>query len=194
MALLSLAACGGKASLPHEDYAYEDSIIDSFDKDGSDSNVTLARHYTPSVPAPHNASTAADRDDAPFDVASLTSDSNLSEMRGGFVTAGGLKFDFGLTSLTSINHGTPTSYTISTAGLNGLLPSSLQQLVQTGNSNQALLTSGNLPTNVLTVVQNTLNGQTIQNQNTIDITVSNLAAYRAQQVLFNQRFGIGLSR
>lgn len=240
----------------------------------------------------HTQDMAIDEDGS-FEVASVASDSTLSEMRGGFLFVGGLKINFGLTSATAINNSIVTTLTLSTKGLNGSIPKSLSQLLQNGMGNQAsgqnsavtntnsntnnaasaattvasnaannvttpsvtvpevtipevtvpdvdvpdveipaipagdttqppvssTLTATNIPVadpvtsqinnpvtnmalpitsslpvstvpyNVLTVVQNTLNNQVIQNVNVLDITVSNMAAYRNQQLAFTQRFG-----
>lgn len=138
-------------------------------------------------------------EDASFDVASV-SDSTLSEQRGGFLFMGGVKIDFGFISTTRITDtitglSDSTSITLSTAGLNGVLPTSLQQLVQTGGANNVNVAASNsVPINVLTVVQNTVNNALIQNQNQLDITVSNLAAMRNQQIILNSRFAGGLVR
>ena len=139
---------------------------------------------------------ASDTGTGEFDVASVTTDSTLSEMRGGFVSAGGLLINFSLQSFTAINGEVqPQSVlNLNSNGLNGVLPGTLQQLLQSGNGNHAAVPASAVPINVLTVVQNTSNNQVIQNQNILDITVNNLAAFRAQQLAFNQRFAAGLSR
>lgn len=166
--LLALAACS--SSLPHEK-SDEDTQEDS--RNGTD--------------------------DGSFDVASIAQDSTLSEMRGGFVFAGGLKINFGLMSTTTIidqvtQAVSKSTVNLSTDGLNGVTPQNLQQLIQAGAGNQTAVPASNVPINVLTVVQNTANNQVIQNQNVLDITVSNLAAFRNSQLAFTQRFILGPAR
>lgn len=132
------------------------------------------------------------RDGESFETASV-SDDTLSGMRGGFISVSGLQINFGLYSQTMVNNNIVSNLTISTDGLNGILPGNLQQLIQTGNSNQAGVSSSSVPINVLTVVQNTTDNQIIQNANILDITVSNISAYRDQQINNNLRF-VTLSR
>ena len=127
------------------------------------------------------------KDEQTFEVASV-SDDVLSNTRGGFISVSGLKINFGLYTQTLVNNALSTSAAFSTTGLNGSMPSNLQQLVQTGNNNVAAVTSTSAPINVLTVVQNTADNQLIQNINVLDITVSNMAAFRNQQIGNNARF------
>lgn len=127
------------------------------------------------------------KNDESFDTASI-SDDTLSGMRGGFISVSGLKINFGLYSQTTVNNNIVSNLTVSTNGLNGILPQNLNQLIQTGGGNQAAVTSSSVPVNVMTVVQNTTDNQIIQNANVLDITVSNMAAYREQQINNNLRF------
>lgn len=84
--------------------------------------------------APATVASKPVADDGSFEVASV-SDSTLSEMRGGFITVGGLKFNFAFTSATSINDKIQSQIALSTEGLKNL-PSTIQQLVQSGLGNQ----------------------------------------------------------
>lgn len=126
------------------------------------------------------------KNDESFDTASI-SDDTLSDMRGGFISVSGLRINFGLYSQTTVNNNIVSNLTVSTNGLNGILPQNLNQLIQTGSSNQASVASSSVPINVVTVVQNTVDNQIIQNANVLDITVSNMAAYREAQINNNLR-------
>jgi len=128
--------------------------------------------------------------EASFETASAsTDDATLSDMRGGFVTVGGLMINFGLISQTAVDHNIVANLNVNSNGLTGNLPQTLQQLIQTGGSNQAAVTPSAMPITVLTIVQNTANNTLIQNYNQLDLSVSNLgAAFAARQLSFGNRF------
>jgi hypothetical protein len=95
------------------------------------------------TPAANNASFA--RDDS-FEVASAVDNNELSDMRGGFLFAGGLKIDFGLISITSINGIVKSSLSISSNNFKGVtLPPAMLQLLQNNNNNNNSNNSGTPP-------------------------------------------------
>lgn len=247
---------------------------------------------------------SSSNEDESFEVASAAGDSTLSEMRGGFIYAGGMKINFGIFSSTSINSVPVTTLSYAT---NSTLANTIQQLIQSGNGNSAAGSSNNsssnpattaststptvpsvpqvpstpsvpqvpstpelpatpelpstpttiasvdpgtsgsqnnnvttptnntaptnsgvpvvnsqgvtppvttptittpviptntvtvpttitVPSNIMSVVQNSLSNQLIQNQNILSITVNNFAAYRSYNMGFASRFGYGVGR
>lgn len=118
--------------------------------------------------------------------AQMVSNADLSEMRGGFISAGGFTLNFGLTTTTTIDGMVQSTLNLTSDTLHGAVPTNLQQLIQTGQKNQAV-TPANVANNVLTVVQNTANNQVIQNSNVLNMTVNNVNTFRFQQALFNSR-------
>jgi hypothetical protein len=116
-------------------------------------------------------------------MASLTPEETLSDMRGGFVSAGGLTINFGLLSTTWVNGSPATSLSVSSAA--NAVPQNLQQLVQVGSNNTFTVTPATLGSNVLTLIQNNVNNTVIQNENKLDVTVSNFSGLRNELALAN---------
>lgn len=100
-------------------------------------------------------------------------DSQLSEMRGGFVSIGGLTIDFALTTKVLVDGQVESDFSINSDNLDGIISSDLQRIVQigAGNTNAALEELRSNPS-VLTVIQNSENDRVIQTLNQLDITVS----------------------
>lgn len=126
----------------------------------------------------------------PFDVASATvSNNELSDIRGGFIDAGGMRIDFGLTTRTIVNGVVEREVTINTNGSStSLKPSELQQVIQIGDKNVALPGEiKNIP-GLLTVIQNNVDNTVIQNVNMLNVKVTNLSSYQLQTMvpLLNQ--------
>lgn len=98
-----------------------------------------------------------------FDNWERASDSELDQLRGGFVLPNGVNIDFSLEKITSLN-GTVVSSSFFQ------LPGNVS-LIQNGNMNQApgLAISG-----VGSVIQNNLDNQTISTITNINIAVSHL--------------------
>ncbi len=168
-----------------EHFEYQHSGLD--EEGGFDDSAKTKRASAKMKLASKKARKKTFKDDESFETASV-SDDTLSGMRGGFISVSGLKINFGLYSQTLVNNNIVSNLTVSTNGLNGILPGNLQQLIQAGSGNQAPVSSSAVPVNVLTVVQNTTDNQIIQNANVLDITVSNISAYRDQQIGNNIRF------
>ena len=118
------------------------------------------------------------------------SESSLDEVRGGFQTDSGLQISFGIERAVYINGGlvtTPSLNIVESTGAGGVQVRSLPSAVTTGNlaliQNGAgnTFTTGPLsPSAVATVIQNTLDGQSIQSVTKIDATVNSLQMIRSQ--------------
>ena len=135
--------------------------------------------------AAYMADTSDSDQDGSFKVASI-SDDDLSDMRGGFLFAGGLRLDFGLTSTTAINGVIKSSFSFNTSRFNGTLPVNLQQAIQVGTGNNFTSpASAATSQTVLTLVQNTSNNAVIQSSNVLNLSVSNLANFNARAEAFN---------
>jgi len=173
-ALLLLAACGG--TVPASNYG----LI-------SDSPLTTNEVFASSDFLPHHVRMASrPSTTGSFDEAANVTESDLSEMRGGFGFPGGFNISFGLTSSTSLDGEIISSLNISAKDLGSITPQNASQMVQVGSNNTINVTTPTTITNnVITFVQNTNNNVTIQNKNQININVSNLAALRNEAALFN---------
>ena len=119
------------------------------------------------------------------------SESSLDEVRGGFQTDSGLQISFGIERAVYINGSLvptpPTLNVVEAGGAAGLQVRSLPggatpgnlALIQNGAGNT--FTTGPLsPSAVATVIQNTLDGQSIQSVTKIDATVNSLQMIRSQ--------------
>lgn len=119
-----------------------------------------------------------------FDVARAVPDNELAKMRGGFLSAGGLRFDFALQTHTIVDGVAQNDVSISTRNLEGINANDLKQLIQVGQGNQvaALDALAENPA-LLNIVQNTQDNAVIQRFNTLTVDVSNVAAIRNQALL-----------
>jgi hypothetical protein len=169
-ALLLLAACGTPSA--DQTAAMQSVSFVSLEKFETASGKFIANEYENA-----NDNSLVSSDDS-FEVASTVGDGELSDARGGFFMAGGFRIDFGITSVTSIDGVIKSSLNLTSNNLHGAIPKNLQQLVQTGGNNSAPSTSPSVPTSVLTVVQNNVNNTVIQNQNILNLTISNLSSFR----------------
>lgn len=105
----------------------------------------------------------ADITDQPSDSWSRASDSELDQLRGGFVLANGVNIDFSLERLTTLNG-------VIVSSTSFRLPDDAF-LFQNGGLNQAPVMTGS-PLN--SVIQNNMDNQVIKNMTDINIAVSNL--------------------
>lgn len=193
--MLGLSACAlsfeedpSERIAAHYEYQYTGlDEGDTFDTLAEEPVKKKAKNASTNVASVKKARKKTFKDDESFDTASI-SDDTLSGMRGGFISVSGLVINFGLYSQTAVNNNIVSNLTVSTSGLNGSLPGNLQQMIQAGSGNQAPISSSSMPINVLTVVQNTTDNQIIQNANVLDLTVSNISAFRDQQIGNSMRF------
>jgi hypothetical protein len=109
----------------------------------------------------------SERREATFASTSLVSAAELGQMRGGFVTVGGITFDFSITSATLIDGAVQTNLSINSSLAQ--IPVALRSVLQTGSGNAASIPAATLGSNVLTIVQNSQNDKTIQTFNTLNL-------------------------
>ena len=139
--------------------------------------------------------------DDPFAGMVPISDAQLKELRGGFITADGLEINIGYEQVSYIN-GILESHTaidlsqLDRAGMNGAIDNALQtsslNIIQNGPGNrlpQGL--AANIPDGFLTVIQNTLDGQTINNINLLNIRARKLGG--AQSTALGNMIDLQLS-
>jgi hypothetical protein len=139
-------------------------------------------------PAPEPTATETESEPrfSPFGTRAVAMSSTaLDRMRGGFV-ANGLNISFGIERATYINGALVTSTSLNMTNLGQMtagrgstvLDSGTLALVQSGAGN--IVTNGSvLPAAVGTVIQNTLDGQKIQNVTVINATVNSMAVMRS---------------
>lgn len=108
-------------------------------------------------------------------------DDTLARMRGGFDLGGGVMVSFGITRSVAINGVLVATTSFHVPDIGRITPTQAAAfekniggagLIQVGTGNT--MTAGVLPA-VATVVQNTLNGQTIQTRTLIDTTTNGMS-------------------
>jgi hypothetical protein len=105
-------------------------------------------------------------------------DSELEELRGGFLLAGGLVIDFALYQQTVIDGELRRELQLSTQNLmQTMQPEDFRTVIQIGEGNVGLGSLAEIP-GIVTVIQNTMDNTMIQNLSNLDIAVANLAAIR----------------
>ncbi|MCD2517074.1 hypothetical protein LQ564_12235 [Massilia sp. G4R7] len=127
------------------------------------------------------ACSAAVAEDAPNGWTAVDADT-LDEARGGFETPGGLNLSLGIERVVSINGEIMSRTNVAISDLNSISADQLAQardalgaarLIQIGGNNVIAPDLG--LANGATLVQNTLNDQTIQTYTTITSTVNSMA-------------------
>lgn len=113
-------------------------------------------------------------------------DEQLAEMRGGFITVGGLQLDFALKNRTIVNGQELNNFILESTNMSEINSQNLQQVIQVGDGNQfesidALMEIPGL----VTVIQNSLSDTKIQNFNELDIVVNNFAEFQNNAPLTN---------
>jgi hypothetical protein len=128
-------------------------------------------------------------------------DSTLASMRGGFDFGNGLSVSFGIERAVTINGVLVTSTSINVGDLARVTPEQAMlisrqaaaiNLVQNGNGNAAALNGGDLATPG-TVIQNTLNDQTIRSQTIINASSNALGLMKTLNTLASLREALGNS-
>lgn len=115
-----------------------------------------------------------------FDDTQSLGDPDLEAIRGGFETDSGLQISFGIEQATSINGVLQTRTAFFVPDLTGdpsgiTLDDWTSKVIQNGPGNSfALNATDQIPNQVLTLVQNSLDQQVIQNLTVIDLTVKGL--------------------
>lgn len=107
--------------------------------------------------------------------------SQLADERGGFLFPSGLQASFGFERRVHVNGELVSALRVQVADLGRVTPDEARQLqqlaggelIQIGNGNHAAAVPGGL------VIQNTLDGQRIQVQSTLDVGVGTLEMLRA---------------
>jgi hypothetical protein len=115
-----------------------------------------------------------------IDAPQLLGEPDLEAIRGGFETDSGLQISFGIEQATSINGVLQTRTAFFVPSLTGdpsgiTLDGWTSKVIQNGPGNGFTLNaSDQIPNQVLTLVQNSLDQQVIQNLTVIDLTVKGL--------------------
>ena len=125
----------------------------------------------------------------PFSLWPRLSDQELAKLRGGFITADGLNINIGLEQLVMIDGTVKTHYNFDLSGLGassgvpdlGAADQNKRiQLIQNGDHNQV---TPDMPANfgggALTVIQNSLDTQLIQNFTVLKVDVSGMSQFRS---------------
>ena len=111
-------------------------------------------------------------------------DADLEAIRGGFETRSGMQISFGIEQVTAINGVLQTRMAFSVPNVTehpaGITQEGwTSQLIQNGAGNTfALNAADRIPSQVLNVVQNTLDQQVIQHLTVIDLSVTGLNLFR----------------
>lgn len=110
------------------------------------------------------------------------SNKELSQIRGGYLMAGGLLIDFSINTKTIIDDVTVRDLQIASTLQNqpALDNSNLQKVIQVGQNNSAIPQEllDRLPT-IATIIQNSEDNKVIQNLNTLNINVQNAAVFNS---------------
>ena len=135
----------------------------------------------------------------PFSPWPRISDQELAKLRGGFITADGLNINIGLEQLVMIDGTVKTHYNFDLSGLGGSpAPGAADQnkriqLIQNGDHNQV---TPDVPANfgggALTVIQNSLDAQLIQNFTVLKVDVSGMSQFRSDAL--GRSIGVELVR
>ncbi len=147
--------------------------------------LLLALWMTAALASPVGALSDIASDDDIFGVAPVD-DTELADIRGGFIAPGGLMIDFTLTNQTIINGETLADISVNSEELSGVNIEDLQRFIQVGENNRfesvdEILRNAGL----VTVVQNSLDGTVIQTISTLDVTVHNFNEYQDNVPLNN---------
>ena len=137
-------------------------------------------------PVPIGATTEPETHASPFgDRQVAVAQTSLDRVRGGFSPGDGLNISFGIERAVYVNGALVTSTTLNVTDLGQVsagrtlatLASGTFALVQNGIGN-SVATGSISPSTVGTVIQNTLNGQKIQNMTVINATVNSLGIFQ----------------
>jgi len=147
---------------------------------------TAAAMLTEPAPIPIGAPTGPETHASPFgDEQVAVAETSLDRVRGGFSPGDGLNISFGIERAVYVNGALVTSTTLNVTDLGQVsagrtlatLASGTFALVQNGIGN-SVATGSISPSTVGTVIQNTLNGQKIQNMTVINATVNSLSIFQ----------------
>lgn len=124
----------------------------------------------------------------PLNNLAVIPDQELAKMRGGFITADGLEVSLGFQQLVMINGVLKTTLNMDLTGLGGnsngqgsaLDQNKMIQLIQNGNHNSVSPDiAKNFSAGALTLIQNSLDTQLIQNFNVLNVDVSKFSQFRS---------------
>lgn len=143
--------------------------------------LTCACMLVAGAPSAFGAEDAAD----PFTHSQAVPDPELEELRGGFLTSDGLEIRFGLEQIVLVDGtlATRTSLNLSSLsqGNSAVAPqlfdqNKLVQIIQNGDHNHVSAdVAQNFSAGLMTVIQNSLDTQTIQNLTVLNVGVSNMS-------------------
>ena len=130
-----------------------------------------------------DAAPAQDNDDeAMFLASEAVDDSELSEIRGGFITSSGMVIDVGLVTQTIVNGLVVENSSFSAEQLATISSQELQTLIQVNRSGGAdikKLGLDDIP-QIITAIQNTSNNAEIHNFTILNVDVTNVAGFLQQ--------------
>lgn len=134
---------------------------------------------------PYQAASADELSD-PFTHMTQVPEAELAELRGGFVTSDGLDIHFGVEQIVLVDGSVKTHTSLNLSALqagngNQVDQNKLVNLLQNGDRNTVSSdVTEKFAAGLMTVIQNNLDAQTIQNLTVLNIGVSNVSS-------FNQR-------
>lgn len=119
--------------------------------------------------------------DVVFSQEARLSDTELDDLRGGFVLGNGTTIDFSFTSSTFLDGQSVNEVTLNSLNAAGLDSDFLKSIVQFGDNN-SVLEAGSLP-NAITIIQNSFDNVKIQQFNVLDLSVENYGNFVRQQIM-----------
>lgn len=129
-----------------------------------------------------------------FDHMEPVSDAELSKMRGGFITPGGLIIDFAISTRTLVDNQVISDVTYNAETLQNLSSGDeLKNLIQIGGNNSLALDELANNPNIGIVIQNSLDEKVIQQFSILDVTVENFTKFQANKPLDNALFSAGVN-
>jgi hypothetical protein len=115
-----------------------------------------------------------------FNSETVVDDSELAEVRGKYISAGGLIIDFAIQTRTIIDGNLVNDVTLTTSEALDYANSEISKIVQVGQNGQGVARLAETQGTVVQVIQNNLNDVTVQNLNTLDLDVHNTSEYARQ--------------
>ncbi|MEJ2480725.1 MAG: hypothetical protein P8Y78_11255 [Acidihalobacter sp.] len=109
----------------------------------------------------------------------------LATLRGGYSigsAAYGIELSFAITRVSYINGQLVAQNALTSPSMEGIGTEPAVQLIQNGSNNAFSIAGAKLPSNVLTVIQNTIDSQVIKNTTVINATVTNQHFVRSMAV------------
>lgn len=146
------------------------------------SALLVVAHSTPLFAAMEGEQGKAEDYTEWFDESSAVKEEDLGEMRGGFISAGGLEINFGFFAQTIVNGELQDSISLSNISSGAAInPADLISIVQIGDGNTlpANIAGGDIGA-ITNIIQNTLDNQVIQFSSFMNVDVKNMDLYMDQ--------------